>query len=111
MNTLPFFTTNEMELVGAVGVDSGQLMIVDPCYVTDGPMYEDICNLTLAENYGEVALGFATTTLHGDGMYEVYAIKGANGRIAGMLVWMDDHEPDEDEEYEDEEEDPEDEEV
>lgn len=89
--SLPRFTNRDMELVGAVGVDSGQLMIVDPCYVTDGPVYDDICNVTLSDKgHGEVANGFASTTVFGDGLYPVYAVKDEGGRIRGMFVWMDD---------------------
>ena len=99
---LPFYTTHDMKLVGAVGVDSGQLMIVDPCYITDGPVYEDICNVTLEKpGYGEVDGGFATSTLYGDGLYPVYAITDVRGRIRGMLVWMDDEEPEDEDDVPD----------
>jgi hypothetical protein len=49
--------------IGQVGVDSGQVLIVDPCYRdTDLPDYE----VTLQ-------------TAHGDGVYPVYARMGGAG--------------------------------
>ena len=70
MFKLPWFTSQDMQVVGAVPVDSGQLMIVDPCYVVEGAMYDDICNATTTTlGYERVGDGFVTSTVYGDGMY------------------------------------------
>jgi hypothetical protein len=73
------------KLVGFTSVDSGTIMIVDPCYVLpyddDVPsfVYQDTWPATLspsgAGSFGAVfnGLGFATATYYGDGSYPIYA--------------------------------------
>lgn len=95
------------EYVGTVGVDSGQLMIVDPCYVdcgTDsshrkGFSYE----AWLTQLFGdhdvnrehhalevdwEILPGGAviSPTAYGDGGYPVFVRRGRDGRIVAMQV-------------------------
>lgn len=89
--------------LGVVGVDSGQLLITDPCYLAswkndeynedqDKPeySYSGACHVTLSENRGgelgeEIftgrrnQLGIAFRTQYGDGAYPVYLHKGTNG--------------------------------
>lgn len=85
--------------VGSVGVDSGQVMIVDPCYVLKdefaygssptGGMYDETCRLTVGHptHHGETTFGaFATSTYYGDGEYPVYADVDENGRILRMTI-------------------------
>ena len=75
----------EGTLIGHCGVDSGQIMLIDPCYVfkdhfdggdtpTGGP-YDEACRVTLAEGAGQIQNGLAvvTSTYIGDGNYPVYA--------------------------------------
>ena len=87
--------THTEQLIGYVGVDSGQLMLCDPSYIgknfanddfspseTDEtgryPMtYNGACGATLSdERFGQ--LGFATAVAFssglGDGVYPVYAV-------------------------------------
>ena len=102
--------SQEVELVGHVSVDSGQVMIVDPCYVLDGahdeaPEYDPKdhkqctyghpCAVTLSDKrHGEfMAKGFATgvasSSGYGDGNYPVYAIKNDEGRVVEMTIYFD----------------------
>ena len=87
------------EKIGQVFVDSGQLMIIDPCYIPSDwddnfdsekeESYGGICRVTLADGYGEVMNGgiFATQTYRGDGCYPVYG-KFIDGKLAGFYVDM-----------------------
>lgn len=87
--------------LGAVSVDSGQLILVDPCYLKywdNGDPdfntteilnhYDEACKKTSGKNGGgEVFdnLAVAFSSGYGDGCYPVYALKEA-GRI--LLVWV-----------------------
>jgi hypothetical protein len=89
-------TTNHSTkiLIGHVGVDSGQLMVCDPCYITgefasdefqpDKPndagkypfTYNGACGATLSdERAGQLGIadGVAFSSGLGDGVYPVYA--------------------------------------
>jgi hypothetical protein len=102
--------------VGACGVDSGQIMFSDPCYVKDfrdeqyeggvfdGDLsapypytYNGAASATLSDNSaGELgnALGVVVSTGYGDGLYPVYVTYNEDGRIAtATIVFI---EPDED---------------
>ena len=103
--------SQEVELVGHVSVDSGQVMIVDPCYVLDGEYdeapkhdpkdhkqctYGHPCEVTLSDKrHGEFfAKGFGTAIAsssgYGDGNYPVYAIKNEDGRVVELTIYFDD---------------------
>jgi len=107
-------------LIGHVGVDSGQLMICDPCYIkaddwadqpyapanaVDGKYpftYNGACGATLNEDsagqLGTFDTGIAFASGYGDGTYPVYATY-VNGRIASVeIVLISEDEDDEDEE-------------
>ena len=92
------------QLIGYCGVDSGQLMIADPCYVFpyDSGItleqalkaYEDICEVTLSdEGYGSIDTtcvkdaGVAFVTGWGDGNYPVFA-EIEHGRIFRVTIEM-----------------------
>ena len=89
--------SDEWEMIGHCPVDSGQIMLVDPCYVladnnTKDPnlneLYNDICKVTIKEIAGEWGLGCATSTGWGDGSYPVY-VKKEGGRVAeARIVFM-----------------------
>lgn len=92
----------DFQLVGHIGVDSGQVILIDPCYLVDddflpdgpptGKPYDTICRTTcITGNHGEVLGGFATGTLYGDGQYPVYAeMKG--DKIARLIISFEDEE-------------------
>lgn len=103
------------EFLGFVGVDSGQLMITDPCYVKDFVndeykeegiegeySYSGACKTTMNEDrggplrfkLGHEGAGVAFSS-GGDGTYPVNAIYGDNGQIIKVEIIL---EPQEDEE-------------
>lgn len=69
------------ELIGRVGVDSGQLMIIDPCNIENQDVGEQIMGITnnenqagqLKYNMGHDGLGVVFSSGLGDGKYDVYA--------------------------------------
>ena len=108
MNTTAI--SQEVELVGHVSVDSGQVMIVDPCYVLDGEYdeapendpsdhiqctYGHPCAVTLSDaKVGEFfAKGYGTAVAsssgYGDGNYPVYAKKNGSGRVVELTIYFD----------------------
>lgn len=106
------------KIIGHIGVDSGQVLLIDPCYVlTDnfnaggkptGGSYDAVCRTTLtgdptAEDtrnykraYGEVINGFAVSTLHGDGQYPVIAELNHRGEVVRITIDFDPQPSDED---------------
>jgi hypothetical protein len=87
-------------LVGHCGVDSGQILIVDPCYVLadnyeDNGPYRQCCDVTLGDDSaGEAALGVATATNYGDGNYPVYVTYDSSGRpTEARIVFVDERDP------------------
>ena len=90
------------ELIGHCGVDSGQILLIDPCYVYDddfradtdptGGPYDEACRITLSDKgAGETShYGVVTRTAWGDGAYPVYAEKGRNGQILSVTIYFDD---------------------
>lgn len=106
-----------MELIGRIPVDSGQVMVIDPCYAWEdnyrpggeptGLPYDEACRATLSpQRYGYISgivgpqSGIATSTYYGDGTYPVYAEKDSNGRIKRLII---DFDPEGDEDDEDDE--------
>ena len=115
---------SEWELVGTCGVDSGQIIVVDPCYVISDESdldkfkesgdyndvdatYEELLkerdkkgsNLTDAFKFGIV-----TNTGFGDGEYKVYIKKEDQGawgnRVAELkIVFIEDDPEEEEDEY------------
>lgn len=114
------------ELIGDIGVDSGQIMICDPCYVSqfdskdgdfdfgasdrDKPLntafsYAGACETTLAKSQAGVignGLGAVTSSGFGDGRYPVYVEFSDQGdwgrRVKSMtIVFIDDSEQESDE--------------
>lgn len=112
-----------LRLIGHVGVDSGQVMITDPCYLdgwkadefdsVDAPLnysYSGACAATLGENggaeIGSGTQGVASRTAHGDGCFPVFQIIDGEGTVEGLFVDfsgmtdpVEDASTDDDEEY------------
>jgi len=100
----PDITNKTLRFIGYVGVDSGQVMITDPCYLSEWKAdefkeqgtrldysYVGACNATLGENggnsIGSGTQGVASRTAYGDGCYPVYQILCANGTtVEGLFV-------------------------
>lgn len=101
------------EKIGVVGVDSGQLMVCDPCYVNDDwkrelpegwkppedcdnqPFsYEGACNLSCGKKRGgqmifkrgNAGAGVAVSTGFGDGTYSVYLERDKYGVPKRLIV-------------------------
>jgi len=104
--------SKERKLVGQVGVDSGQIMLTDPCYVSgfisDETNADDLneasqkqpqaaypysydgachatCNVDGAGQLENVA-GVCVSSGHGDGVYPVYVEYGEEGRVARVTI-------------------------
>lgn len=101
---------SKREKIGSICVDSGQMMLVDPCYIKDdfeaefddkkiskmqeeGKFdldYNGACAATLKDNpgsgilglvgQGDYGLGAVCSTGFGDGVYEVYATVNEEGQ-------------------------------
>lgn len=103
-------------LVGHCGVDSGQILLTDPCYVSsfkhdeqyeptapnsknEYPFsYNGACGATLSKaQAGQLAgsMGVAVTSGWGDGVYPVYADFNEHGRISSVTIVFDDEDDDE----------------
>ena len=103
------YEKSEFIEAGWVGVDSGQIMVGDPCYIGDNwdsewnenevkagkrvpdnrrMNYSGACAASLSPNmYGSIggSLAFCTSSGFGDGLYPVY-VKKENGRVAAILI-------------------------
>ena len=97
--------------VGTFGVDSGTVMIIDPCYVLKDDRGDDYSKETEylrnvmptceAPYYGGVRpddyssdCGMVFSTLYGDGEYPIYAETNSQGRIVRLIIDFDDHQED-----------------
>lgn len=105
---------NGFELAGRIGVDSGQVMLIDPCYIKedfageygDKPAlnYAGACKASLSDkrcgNFGgnkhSNTLAFCSGTTHGDGVYPVYIKRDRHGRVTAMMIDFDPPEQDDD---------------
>jgi len=97
------------KLIGHCGVDSGQLLIVDPCYLNqwkDGEFhpktkkiknsYDEACKITCntKESAGEMIIsgafgtGIVFASGYGDGEYPVYATYNKDKRIIKIEINM-----------------------
>lgn len=89
------------KLLGYAPVDSGQLIIIDPCYLSkwkDGESddltshYGKACEKTLKEGGGQILVsnvagfGVVTGTYDGDGTYPVYAHIDHTGRPTKITI-------------------------
>ena len=102
---------SEWKKIGEVGVDSGQVMLTDPCYIdsqwkkTEGDTdydkkptkeysYEGCCLATCSDdcygqlNYemGHAGAGVVVSSGYGDGSYPVYAKFNKDGHIMEVKV-------------------------
>jgi hypothetical protein len=89
---------------GSFGVDSGQAMVGDPCYLDNWDTnkndewnidnkvgqysYQGASATTLANNYGEIGNSSAVvfSTGYGDGIYPVYVKMNSDGRVSMVVI-------------------------
>jgi len=96
------------KVIGHCGVDSGTLMIVDPCYVDEGFDYQAYCEALGDFNHPiEWAGGVALGTMYGDGTYPVHGMVDSKGRVHAIYVNLGDEpvDPDDEEDWDAPEED------
>ena len=97
----------ETKLAGYCGVDSGQIMVIDPCYAfqdsytgnaATGGNYDAICRVSLADTFGEFPLpangysgnvGVVTSSGYGDGNYPVFVDVNDEGRVIELRINFD----------------------
>lgn len=85
--------------IGIVGVDSGQILICDPCYIDSewnkGTFnYHECCNLTLADDkngqlfykMGHAGVGVVNGNFGGDGAYPVIATFNESNRVVKLEI-------------------------
>ena len=77
------------KLEGQCGVDSGQMMLVDPCYVLNKKDYEAMLkhrNKVGNMNACNFKKGLISNTWAGDGNYHVYSQKDKDGRVERLMI-------------------------
>lgn len=97
-------TLTDLIYAGSFGVDSGQAMVGDPCYLDqwktnegeewnlEGKVgqysYQGVSATTIESNYGEVGLysAVAFSTGYGDGVYPVYVQMNEDGRVSKVVI-------------------------
>lgn len=83
---------SQWETLGYIGVDSGTIMVVDPCYVIPDELWSDSCHefddkKGFDKRYAEMADGgIHILTAHGDGSYAVEALRDSRGVITEIRV-------------------------
>lgn len=98
---------NDLKLIGKFGVDSGQAMVGDPCYLDDWKTWDSkkqnfeeheksqgeysylgACNATIEKGYGSLGGGSAVafSTGYGDGYYPVFAQINDDGRVMKIVI-------------------------
>jgi hypothetical protein len=100
---------NREILIGHAPVDSGSIVIGDPCYIVDAGitwpevvdrMFDDKGNYRKGEKETtaiNVNGTFMTSTPHGDGQYPVYAEVDERGQVVSIRIELDQDEEDSDE--------------
>lgn len=91
---------NGFVFAGNIPVDSGQIMLIDPCYVKSnfeneygakpfGLNYSGACEASLSkQGFGVFGndLGFCTRTAYGDGSYPVFVKRDRDGTIKEVKI-------------------------
>jgi hypothetical protein len=95
---------SNLEYIGSFGVDSGQAMVGDPCYLDEWQTnkgeewdlegkigqysYQGASATTLSDSAGVLGNGRSVVfnTGYGDGVYPVYAQFNDEGRVARIVI-------------------------
>ena len=75
--------------LGVVGVDSGQLVIADPCYIKDSlPSYEELCEIDGQIDFpkGYAGAGVKITDFGGDGIFPVFGEYDKDGLLLNVFI-------------------------
>jgi hypothetical protein len=96
--------TKNLILAGQIGIDSGQAMVGDPCYLDnwdtnqndewniDGKQgqysYHGASATTISNAYGQLGNSTAVVfnTGYGDGLYPVYVQMNEDGRVSKVVI-------------------------
>jgi hypothetical protein len=77
---------SDKELVGVVAVDSGCIVIGDPCYVDIAqPAEQEIFS---SGGGGQIGLCVAAPSFGGDGIFPVYAQRGSDGNLETLTIHL-----------------------
>lgn len=101
----PALSGCKLTKVGTIGVDSGQVLICDPCYIKkekwsdefvkdskpDALTYAGCCGATLSkERMGAVGAfpgeAFASSTAYGDGEYPIFKVTDYRDEFVGLFI-------------------------
>jgi len=84
------------EEIGIAGVDSGQILIGDPCYyirdANEGLSREEYLNnlgsnpIQLKYKMGHDGKGVIVNNFGGDGAYPIYVKRDENGRVTAAMI-------------------------
>jgi len=76
-------------LLGQCRVDSGQMMLIDPCYILNKKDYEELIRSRKELGFMNPIWfknGLVSNTWCGDGNYHVYMQKDKDGRVERLLI-------------------------
>jgi len=81
----------ELKELGVVGVDSGQLIITDPCYINTLPVYEKLCDIDGQVYFprGFEGAGVKITGFGGDGIFPVFGEYDKDGLLVKVVIDLD----------------------
>lgn len=100
---------SNLTYAGSFGVDSGQAMVGDPCYLNEWKNWDEkepfdnhkteagqygylgACGVTITKGYGELGIksAVAFSTGYGDGVYPVYVQLNEDGRVSKVVIDFD----------------------
>ena len=97
--------SNDWTRIGAVGLDSGTILVVDPCYVLHkqelpdvfGTSWEDFVRSNIVGSHGEWPeskaldgdMGVVIHSPHGDGVFPVWGRIDEHGRVMEIRILFD----------------------
>jgi len=78
----------ELKQLGVVGVDSGQLIITDPCYIDSLPNYKKLCDINGQVYFrdGHPAAGVKIEDFGGDGIFPVFGEYDKDGLLVKVVI-------------------------
>lgn len=81
---------NSKTLIGVCSVDSGMLVVADPCYISKHLKSQVFDNLPITGQLnfprGHAGAGIVFSTEYGDGQFGVYAVRDADGLILRIEI-------------------------